>query len=152
MQKDLWHKKICITKFSDKDGTTTSNKSSATGMSCHRSCHRTSIFTLKKHSNTAVLKYSYSEIFHKYHKEKPVTVYFSGKVATLLKRTMPQIQKQLSMGVFKKMCSENMQQIYRRTLMPKYDFNKVAKQFYRNHTLAWVFSCKFATYFQNTFS
>ena len=30
-----------------------------------------------------------------------------------------------------------MQQIYR-TPMPKYDFNK------------WVFSCKFAAYFQNT--
>ena len=29
--------------------------------------------------------------------------------------------------------------------MPKCDFNKVAK-------LAWVFSCKFAAYFQNTFS
>ena len=30
--------------------------------------------------------------------------------------------------------------------MPKYDFNKVAR------TSAWVFSCKFAAYFQNTFS
>ena len=45
-----------------------------------------------------------------------------------------------------------MQQIYRRTTMPKCDFNKVAKQRYWNHTSAWVFSCKFATYFQNTFS
>ena len=27
----------------------------------------------------------------------------------------------------------------------------VAKQLYWNHTSAWVFSCKFATYFQNTF-
>ena len=45
-----------------------------------------------------------------------------------------------------------MQQIYRRTLMKKCDFNKVAKQFYWNHTSAWVFSCKFAAYFQNTFS
>ena len=25
-------------------------------------------------------------------------------------------------------------------------------QFYWNHTLAWVFSCKFTAYFQNTFS
>ena len=33
--------------------------------------------------------------------------------------------------------------------MPKCDFKKVAKHW---HTLAWAFSYKFATYFQNTFS
>ena len=33
-------------------------------------------------------------------------------------------QKQLSRGVPRKRCSENMQQIYRRTPMPKCDFNK----------------------------
>ena len=33
-------------------------------------------------------------------------------------------------GVSRKRCSENMQQIYRRTPMPKCDFNKVAKQRY----------------------
>ena len=33
------------------------------------------------------------------------------------------IQKQPSRGVPRKGCSENMQQIYRRTTMPKYDFN-----------------------------
>ena len=33
-------------------------------------------------------------------------------------------------GVSRKRCSENMQQICRRTLMPKCDFNKVAKQLY----------------------
>ena len=38
-------------------------------------------------------------------------------------------------------CSENMQQIYRRT----------ALQLYRNLTSAWVFFCKFVAYFQNTF-
>ena len=32
--------------------------------------------------------------------------------------------------------------------MPKCDFNKVA---YCNHTSAWVFSSKFAAYFQNVF-
>ena len=31
-------------------------------------------------------------------------------------------------------------------------FNKVGKQLYWNHTSAWLFSCKFAGYFQNTFS
>ena len=34
-------------------------------------------------------------------------------------------------------------QIYRRTPMPKYDFN--------NLTSVWVFSCKFAAYFQNAY-
>ena len=62
------------------------------------------------------------------------------------------IQKQSFRGVFKKKCSGNMQQIYRRSPMPEYNFNKVAKQLYWNHTSAWVFSCKFAAYFQNTFS
>ena len=54
------------------------------------------------------------------------------------------IQKQPPRGVLRKRCSENMKQIYRRTPMPKCDFNKVALPFYWNHTLAWVFSCKFA--------
>ena len=35
-------------------------------------------------------------------------------------------QKQPPRGVLRKRCSENMQQIYRRTPMPKCDFNKVA--------------------------
>ena len=35
--------------------------------------------------------------------------------------------------------------------MPKYDFNKVALQIFWNHASAWVFSRKFAAYFQNTF-
>ena len=39
-------------------------------------------------------------------------------------------QKQPPRGVLKKRCSENMQQIYRRTLMPKCDFNKAALQLY----------------------
>ena len=37
------------------------------------------------------------------------------------------IQKQPPKGVPRKRCSENMQQIYRRTPMPKCDFNEVAK-------------------------
>ena len=49
-------------------------------------------------------------------------------------------QKQPSRGVLWKQCSENRQQIYRRTLMPKCDFNKVAKQLYWNHISAWVVS------------
>ena len=40
------------------------------------------------------------------------------------------LQKQQPRGVPRKRCSENMQQIYNRTPMPKYDFNKIAKQLY----------------------
>ena len=54
--------------------------------------------------------------------------------------------------VFRKRYSETMQQIYKRMTMPKCGFNKVALQLYWNHTLAWMFSSKFAAYFQNTFS
>ena len=56
-------------------------------------------------------------------------------------------QKQPSIGVLSKRCFENMRQIYRRTPMPKCDFNEVALQLYWNHTSAWVFYCKFAAYF-----
>ena len=37
-------------------------------------------------------------------------------------------QKQPSSGVLRKRCSENMRQIYRRTPMPRCDFNKVTRQ------------------------
>ena len=37
------------------------------------------------------------------------------------------IQKQLSRGVFRKLYSENLQPIYKKTTMPKSDFNKVEK-------------------------
>ena len=36
-----------------------------------------------------------------------------------------------------------MKQIYRKTPIPKFDFNKVALQFFWNHTSAWMFCCKF---------
>ena len=67
------------------------------------------------------------------------------QIVILIKATA-NIQKQPSRGVLIKRCSENMLQNYKRTPMPKCDFNKVAK-----HISAWVFSCKFAAYFQNTF-
>ena len=41
--------------------------------------------------------------------------------------------------------------LYSRKTVPKCDFNKVTRQLYWNHTLARLFSCKFAAYFQNTF-
>ena len=40
------------------------------------------------------------------------------------------IQKQPSRGALRKRCSENIQQIYRRTPTAKCDFNKVALQLY----------------------
>ena len=54
-------------------------------------------------------------------------------------------------GVFRKICPEIMQQIYRRTPMPKCDFNKVDLQLYWNRTLAWVISCKFAAHLEGCF-
>ena len=45
--------------------------------------------------------------------------YIFDKVITYL------IQKQPSRGILMKWCSQNMQQIYRGTLMPKCEFNKV---------------------------
>ena len=36
--------------------------------------------------------------------------------------------------------------------MPKCDFNNIALQLYWNRISAWMFSCKLAAYFQNTFS
>ena len=50
------------------------------------------------------------------------------------------MQKQLSRSVLRKRSSGNMHQIYRRTPVPKCDFNKVA-----------LLSCKFAAYFRTPF-
>ena len=44
-----------------------------------------------------------------------------------------------------------MQEVCRVTPMLKCDLSKIAWQFYWNHTLALLFSCKFAAYFQNSF-
>ena len=62
------------------------------------------------------------------------------------------LEKQPFRGALRKRCSENMQQIYRRTPIPKCDFNKVTLQLYWNYISAWVFCCKFTAYFQNTLS
>ena len=44
------------------------------------------------------------------------------------------IQKQPSRGVLMKKCSENMQKIYRKVPMSKWDFNKVTKQMFLEKT------------------
>ena len=51
-----------------------------------------------------------------------------GAVRISLFLIISPFQKQPPGGVLSKRCSENMQQIYRRTPMPKCGFNKVAKQ------------------------
>ena len=60
-------------------------------------------------------------------------------------------KKQLPRGCLRKRCSENMQQIYRRTHLPKNDSNKVVLQLHQNCTSTWIFSCKFASYFRTPF-
>ena len=56
-------------------------------------------------------------------------------------------QNQSSRGALTRRCSENMQQFYMRTTMPKCDFNTVAKQLTWNRTSAWVFSWRFVALF-----
>ena len=57
-----------------------------------------------------------------------------------------------------KRSSENIQYIYRKTSMPKSDFNKIAKQNITHRhgfspvNLLYLFQSKFAVYFQNAFS
>ena len=60
-------------------------------------------------------------------------------------------QKHLSKSVLRKRCSENIQQIYRRTPMPKCHFNEVSLQLYWNHTSAWCSPVSLLN-IQNTFS
>ena len=61
-------------------------------------------------------------------------------------------QKQSSRGVLKKRCSENTQQTYRRTPKPNCDFNNIALQLYKTTLSHGCFFCKFAAYFQKTFT
>ena len=65
------------------------------------------------------------------------------KISQHLQENTCASQKQPFRGVLEKRCSENVQQIYRRILMPKYDLNKVAK-----HR---CFSVTFARFFRTAF-
>ena len=42
-----------------------------------------------------------------------------------------EMQKQPSRGALSEKCSENMQRMYRRTPIPKFNFNKIAKQLFQ---------------------
>ena len=61
------------------------------------------------------------------------------------------IKKQPCRDVLRKRCFENIQDIYRRTPMSKYNFNKIKKQLHWNHTSAWMLFCNFFVHLQNTF-
>ena len=66
--------------------------------------------------------------------------------------TITELQKQPSRVVLRKIYSENMQQIFKKTPMPRCDLNKDAKASLLKSHLIWLLTCKFAAYFQNTFS
>ena len=80
-----------------------------------------------------------------------VVVVCAHRIMWLVKEKINNQQKQPFSGVLKKRYPGNMQQIYRRTPMPKCDFIKVAEKPYWNGTLTWMFSCKFVAYFQSIF-
>ena len=89
------------------------------------------------------LSYTFSRCLENSENEcniKNITTYGTERLKTYFNFSRF-IQKQPSTGAFIKKCPENMQQIYRRTPMPKGDFQKVALQIYWNHTSAWMFSC-----------
>ena len=52
---------------------------------------------------------------------------FQTNIEKIVPSIQSTIQKRPSRGVDRKRCSENMQQIYRRTPMPKFNFNEFAK-------------------------
>ena len=64
---------------------------------------------------------------------------FQTNIEKIVPSNQSTIQKQPSRVVDRKRCSENMQQIYRRTPMPKFNFNEFAKELYWIHIPAWVF-------------
>ena len=67
--------------------------------------------------------YEYPNIhIRTFHKHLSLIFGFAFPVSTL--------RKQHPRCVLRKRCSKNIQQIYRRTSMPKCDVNKVAKQLY----------------------
>ena len=68
------------------------------------------------------------------------------------KESISYLQKQPSTGVLRKICSENMQQVYRRTLISKGVSIKLLCNFIEITLRHGCFFCKCAAYFQNTFS
>ena len=96
------------------------------------------------------MKYNFCHSFYDFVQKSLIIFNVNPKKETIVSLTKGS-QKQPSICVLIKRWSENMQQIYRGTPMSKSDFNKFTKQLSWNQTSAWVFSCKFTAYFQNTF-
>ena len=66
-----------------------------------------------------------------------------------LHKPVKDTQQQPPRGVLRKRCSENMQLIYRKSPMPKCDFNIVATATLLKSHFGMGVSCKFAACFQN---
>ena len=82
------------------------------------------VFKMKLQALVHVFYYEFHEIFKKiFFTEYRTTA--SGETSSM----KSEHTNQLSRGVLREKCSENIQQIYRRASMPKCDFNKVALQF-----------------------
>ena len=73
----------------------------------------------KRVQNSA--KYLMMELFEKLH-----LAMFDEVMNKPLLCNVKKLQKQHSRGVLRKRCSKNIQHVYRRTSIPKKDFNKVA--------------------------
>ena len=107
-----------------------------------------SLSCLKQHFSTEIRLGLIQSPFSQWHWKLQAQVHYIFCNYYLI---LSYFQKQPFRGFLRKRCSENMQQNYRRSPMPKCDFNNVAFQLYWNRNSAWMF-CKFAAYFQNTFS
>ena len=108
------------------------------------------LFLLKSLSTLHAYSPSDYHLIHLVDIHRPYWIYFQVCNILKIQHNKNLLQKQPFIGVLIKRCSKNMQHIYRKTPMPKRDFNKVTLLW--NHTLAWVFSSKFAAYFQSIFS
>ena len=73
----------------------------------------------KRIQNSA--KYLLMELFEKRHLEM-----FDEVMNKPLPYNVKKLQKEHSRGVLTKSCSKNIQHVYRKTSIPKKDFNKVA--------------------------
>ena len=84
---------------------------------------------MKKLSNVeAELKNSVQKKACTYKRVKTQSKQINVWVHNFQHKTSSIFQKHPSRGVLTEMCSDTMQQIYRRIPMPKCDFNKVAEQ------------------------
>ena len=98
--------------------------------------HCSSIFSMRENDISMKIMSVY---VNKWRWQKRTNTYFANNQRLWIKfsydshkikdwfRSVRIQQKQPSRGVLRKRCSENLQQVYRRIPMSKYNFNKVAK-------------------------